>query len=243
VDAVDVARLPVLVLTEVTMRHAPLLAAAVAAAALAACDQPFLSARIEVPEVRIAGAETEFPTTNIDPTYACSVIRAITGHNCSGVNRSYDVGGNVPAINQKGVGADLRLTDVVLHVSSASAAAHLGGITRAQVSLIGGDGGLTRVASFVRPCEYPDPASVSTLVPTVDPTSVHTVSCAQIAYRPTTIRSSGAANVNLAPFLQSGKLDARVEVEMDPLLLPSGFTATVEAGFSAIVTLDYKSAL
>lgn len=215
------------------MRHAPLLAVALAAA-LAGCDQPFLSAQIEVPEVRIAGAATEFPSTNIDPAYACSVLRAVTGHNCSGVNRSYDVGGNVPAINEKGVSADLRLTDVMLHVSSASAAAHLGGITRAQVSLIGGDGGLTRVASFVRPCDYP--------VPT-DPTFVPTVNCQQMGYRPTTIRSSGASNVNLAPFLQSGKLDARVEVEMDPMLLPSGFTATVEAGFSAIVTVDYKSVL
>jgi hypothetical protein len=193
---------------------APLLAAALAVAALAGCDQPFLSARVEIPEVRIVEPAKEFPAFYADPTFACSALVAATGRACTAQTASYDLGGEVPGLNEKGVKVDLRLTDVALHLA-AGGASNLGGVTRAEVNLRDASGGLTRVASYVRP-------------PGASPTS---------------IAVSGSSNLDLSPYLQGGKLDARVEVEMDPTMLPSGFTASIEAGFSVIVTADYRSIL
>lgn len=192
------------------MRHAPALL--LLAAALAGCDQPFLSARVEIPEIRIVEPDKVFPAAAIDPASACSALVALTGTSCSAVTASYDIGAEVPGVNEKGVTVDLRLTDVALHLT-AGGASNLAGVTRAEVDLRDASGGVVKVASYVRP----DGAA------------------------PTTIAVSGASNLDLSPYLQAGKLDARVEVEMDPSLLPSGFTASIEAGFSAVVTVDYRS--
>jgi hypothetical protein len=197
------------------MRHAPapqLAAALAAAAVLAGCDQPFLSARVEIPEVRIVEPAKTFPAAAIDPAAACSTLVALTGRTCAAQTASYDLGGEVPGLSEKGVKVDLRLTDVALHLA-AGGASNLGGVTRAEVDLRDASGGVTRVASYVRP-----PGAT-----------------------PTSIAVSGSSNLELSPYLQDGKLDARVEVEMDPLMLPSGFTASIEAGFSVIVTVDYRS--
>jgi hypothetical protein len=197
------------------MRHAqaPLLAAALCAAAvLAGCDQPFLSARVEIPEVRIVEPGKVFPAFYADPQYACSVLVAATGRACAAQTASYDLGGEVPMMNERGVKVDLRLTDVALHLT-AGGVSNLGGVTRAQVDLRDASGGATKVASYVRP-----PGAL-----------------------PTAITVSGASDLDLSPYLQGGKLDARVEVEMDPTMLPSGFTAAIEAGFSVIITVDYRS--
>lgn len=195
------------------MRHAPALLAVASLAALAGCDQPFLSARIEVPEVRIVSPDQVFPAATVDPAYACSVLQAATGTTCSAVTVNYDLGAEVPGVNEKGVTVDLRLTDVALHLA-AGGASNLGGVTRAEVDLRDPSGRLTPVASYVRPTSGP---------------------------APTTIAVSGASNLDLSSYLQGGKLDARVEVEMDPLMLPSGFTASIEAGFSVVATVDYRS--
>jgi hypothetical protein len=192
--------------------HAPLLAVAVAA--LAGCDQPLLSARIEVPEVRIVEPAKEFPAASVDPAFACSFLAAATGRSCAAQKVAYDVGGEVPGMNEKGVSTDLRLTDVALHLT-AGGASDLGGVTRAQINLKNPvTGAPTRVASYVRPAG---------------------------GAAPTSIAVSGASNLDLSPWLQSGKLNAQVEVEMDPLMLPSGFTASIEAGFSVVITVDYRS--
>lgn len=197
------------------MRHAPapLLAAVLAAAALAGCDQPFLSARLEIPEVRLVEAPREFPAASADPEHLCSTLVALTGRTCAGVTASYDLGGEVPGLDEKGVKVDLRLKDVALHLAS-TGVSDLRGVTRAQVELRDPvTGGVTKVASYVRP-----PGSL-----------------------PTTIAVSGASNLDLGPYLSGGKLDARVEVEMDPTYLPTGFFAAIEAGFSVVVTVDYRS--
>jgi hypothetical protein len=195
------------------MRHAPLLAVALLAA-LAGCDQPFLSARVEIPEVRIVEPSKEFPAASVDPAFACSYLVALTGRSCAAQTASYDIGGEVPGVNEKGVKVDLRLTDVALHLA-AGGVSNLGGVTRAEVNLRDPvTGAPTRVASYVRPSSGPAPTSIAV---------------------------SGASNLDLSHWLQSGKLGAQVEVEMDPLMLPSGFTASIEAGFSVVVTVDYGS--
>lgn len=192
----------------------PLLAAALAAAAtLAGCGQPFLSARVEIPEIRIVQSAQEFPAASIDPSYACSVLQAETGRTCAAVTAGYDIGGEVPGFDEPGVTVDLRLTRLALHLS-AGGVSDLRGVSRAQVHLRDpATGGVTKIASYVRP-----PGAT-----------------------PTSIAVSGASNLDLSPYLRSGNLDARVEVEMDPVFLPSGFAAQIEAAFSAVVTVDYRS--
>lgn len=197
------------------MRHrsALLLTAALAAATLVGCDQPFLSARVEIPEIRILEPAKEFPATSFDPASACSILQAATGRTCAAVTAGYDIGGEVPGFDEPGVTVDLRLTDVAIHLT-AGGVSDLRGVTRAEVDLRNpATGGVTKIASYVRP-----PGAT-----------------------PTSIAVSGVSNVDLSPYLHSGKLDARVEVEMDPVFLPSGFTAAIEAGFSAVITVDYRS--
>lgn len=192
------------------MRHAPALLLAVAA--LAGCDQPFLSARLELPEIRIVEPDRSFPALGVDPASACSALVAATGTTCAAVSTSFDVGAEVPGVNEQGVTVDLRLTDVALRLT-AGGASDLGGVTRVEVDLRDASGALTKVASYVRPA----------------------------GAAPTTIAVTGASDLDLSPYLRAGVLDARVEVEMDPTQLPSGFTASVEAGFSAVVTASYRS--
>jgi hypothetical protein len=196
------------------MRHARAsLLAAAALAALAGCDQPFLSARIEIPEVRIVEPAKTFPAVVVDPSFACSYLQAYTGRTCSAQDVSYDVGGEVPGMKEKGVTTDLRLTDVALHLT-AGGVSDLAGVTRAEVDLRDpATGAPVKVASYVKPS----------------------------GAAPTSIAVSGASNLDLSPWLDAGKLAARVEVEMDPAMLPSGFTASIEAGFSVVITVDYQA--
>lgn len=193
------------------MRHAP--ATLLAAALLAGCGQPMLSAQIEIPSIRIVQAPKVFPGASIDPSTACSFVTP-TPPSCVAASMAYDIGAEVPMLTDRGVKVDLRLTDVALGLA-AGAASDLRGVTRAEVDLRDpGTGGFVRVASYVRPA------------PTASPTSISV---------------SGASNLDLAAFLQGGALDARIAVEVDPMVLPSGFTATLEAGFSLVVTVDYSA--
>jgi ABC-type amino acid transport substrate-binding protein len=196
------------------MRHASLPLAA-ALAALAGCGQPVFSAQVEIPEVRIVQAPQDFPPTSLDPSTACSFIAPLPP-SCVAAGTSYDIGAEVPMLKEKGVKVDLRLTDVALHLAT-GAASDLRGVTRAEVDLRDpATGGFTRVASYVRP----------------SPTAA-----------PTTIDVTGQASLDLAPYLSGGRLDARIAVEVDPLYLPSGFSAAMEAGFSLSVTVDYSAFL
>lgn len=196
------------------MRHvpAPLLAAvALAAAGLAACGQPFLSARVEVPEIRVLQAPENFPrippldpnNPNPNPESACAIVQL---PDCTGRTISMDVG---DALDQKGVSTELRLTGLALHLTGGDAR----GLSYAEVALMDPDTGVTTmIARYLR---------TSTDAPTTDVVT----------------ETSGA---ELSHFLKSGKLEARVEVAIDPVYLPTGFTAAVEATFSAKVTVNYR---
>jgi hypothetical protein len=191
---------------------APLVAAA---ALVAGCGQPLLSARVDIPEIRISEAPQAFPAASIDPSTACSFI-VPTPPSCVAQALAYDIGQEVPVLKQKGVTVDLRLTDVELELV-AGGASSLRGIIEAEVDLRDpATGGFVKVASYVRP----------------SPTST-----------PSTISVSGSSNLELSPFLSGGRLDGRIAVQVDPTQLPSGFTATLDAGFSLVVTLDYSSYL
>ncbi len=192
---------------------APLLAAL--ALVVAGCGQPFLSARIDIPELRISDPPQTFPALGFDPSAACSFL-VPTPPACVAQTLAYDIGQEVPVVKEKGVTVDLRLTDVELALA-AGGASSLQGIIEAEVDVRDpATGGFVKVASYVRP----------------SPTAT-----------PSTVTVSGSSNLDLASYLTSGSLDARLALQIDPLFLPSGFTATLDAGFSLVATLDYSSYL
>ncbi len=139
---------------------------------------------------------------------------------CSGVagclfkNIQYDLGSEVPLLNEKGVTVDLRLTDVELHLTPQSGS--LDGIQAVQILLHDpASAATTVIASYAKPAGSPPP---------------------------TDIRVSGSTNIDLGPYLSAGKLDTRIEITYGSPP-PGAFTADVQAGFSMIVTVDYGAYL
>jgi hypothetical protein len=193
------------------MRHAH--ATVLAAALLAGCGQPLLTARFEVPEIRITEPTRTFPPASFDPSTACSFLAPVPP-SCVAAAVAYDIGAEIPMVKEKGVTVDLRLKDVALHLA-AGGVSDLRGVLRAEVALLNPTtGGFTKVAGYVRP----SPAAT-----------------------PTTIAVTGQSNLELSPYLTAGTIDARVAIELDPFYLPSGFSASLEAGFSLVATLDYTA--
>ncbi len=187
------------------MRHALAAAALLSAAGLAACGQPFLSAQVEVPRIRIVQKPTDFPAIPVDPNLVCAIIKT---PGCTAQTFSFDIGSE---LDQKGVTTDLRLTALSLHFTRGDAR----GVRHAEVDLLDPQSGTTTlIARYDRPVPVPA-ARMSDVVMAV-------------------------SAADLSPFLRSGTLDARVEVSLDPVYLPTGFAASVDATFSAKVTVDYR---
>ncbi len=186
------------------MRHAPAPLLAAALAALAACGQPFLSAKVEVPELRITQPPRDFPAATFDPAYVCSILGV---QDCSGVDLApLDVGG---ALDEKGVTAELRLTGFGLHLVRGDAR----GIERLVLDVVDrATGRMTRVASYARPAVAASPVTDVAVTPT---------------------------GVELVHLLKDGELATRIEVELDPAYIQTGFTASVQATFSVKAIVDY----
>lgn len=137
---------------------------------------------------------------------------AATTPDCVFDQIQYDIGAEVPVLTEKGVSFDLRLTDVGLHLVSGTS--DLSGVLEVQVKIqdpVTGD--WIVVASYAKP-----PGAT-----------------------PTEISVSGNSNIELAPYLTSGKIGARVDVSYDLSSPPGAFTADVQAGFSLVVTLNYDA--
>lgn len=194
------------------MRTLPLLAVALLSSAAAGCGQPFLSARVEVPEIRITQPPRDFPAMSFDPAFACSILAPLISNpqDCSGQNLDpIDIG---DALDQQGVTSELRLTGLALHLVGADAR----GVRRAEVDLFDqATGAITPIARFSRVG----------------------------AGSPGTTVVAETTKIDLVPFLNGGKLEPRVEVELDPTYFATGFSASVEAAFSVKVTIDYRSAM
>jgi hypothetical protein len=161
-----------------------------------------------VPEVRIVEPGQLFDPLN--PTSADTCPPALAS-GCVFRNMSYDLGAQVPVLDEPGVTFDVRLLDLALHLAGAD----LSAIRGARVLLPDGRGGFTLIASYAKPGSGPPPADVDV---------------------------SGRTNLDLGPYIAGGKLPLRVEMDYDAAGTLSAFTADVEAGFSVIVTLDYRKA-
>jgi hypothetical protein len=198
----------------------PIPAVLAAAALLAGCGQPLLSAQLEVPEIRITQAAKRFPAAA--PALSDLCDGATFG--CVKTDLAYDLGAEVPVFDEPGIDFDLRLTDVALHLvadpdplSTATTPADLSGVEAVRVMIRppGSTGAWTIVAAYARP-----PGAT-----------------------PTAIAVSGNSNIDLGPYVAAGKLDARVEVSYDLAVPPPDFFADVEAAFSLVVTLKYDAYL
>jgi hypothetical protein len=187
--------------------------AAAAALLLAACGGPMLYAEIEIPDLRVTLPSQQFPGFDTPlPANWCDPAGLGTPP-CVALGTGYDLSAQVPALDQSNVTAEVRLTDVAfkLVTTGGGTVADLSGIQSATVR-VGADATHpgTVVASYTRTTTSPPP---------------------------TTIAITGKANVDLAPYLSSGKLPIRVEVVVDGGT--SAFQADITGGFYVRVKLDY----
>lgn len=196
----------------------PTLLATPALLLLAACGSVF-TAELQVPEVRVTLPGQEFPESNTtDVRYFCDPDAPQSIPPCVGLTLDYDLGTNVPILDEPGVSYDLRLTDVALRL--------------AATQTVTGDKDLSAVKSAtIRVLEDPAiPGSGAVLATYTRPPLTGPVGAFEV---------SGNANLSLGPYIQAGRLPFRVELVMDGVGPTPAFTADVEAGFSLDVTIDY----
>jgi hypothetical protein len=198
-------------------RSGPAALAALSLASLASCSGPLLFAEVEIPDLRVTLPQQSFPAFDAgNPANWCDPSGPPPPIPCVALSTAYDLGAHVPALTEKGVTYELRVTDVEFTLSatqsSPGAPTDLGGIQSATVR-VGWDpavpGSGVVIAKYVR-------ATAGT---------------------PTTVAISGNANLDLAPYISSGNLPVRVEVVIDGPT--SAFDADILAAFYVRVTLDW----
>lgn len=181
----------------------------------AGCGGPLLFAELEVPEVGLTVAQQTFPASGADPSFWCSLQQA-RGEECLRVEMTYDLGEEIELLTEDDVDYDIRLTGLSLRLASTSGgAADLGGVQRVSVSVVPpGGGAAVQVASYRRDDAAPAPTQVSV---------------------------TGNSNLDLAPFLEAGKVTLRLELSVDDAT--PEFTADVMGVFYVRVRLDYGAAV
>jgi hypothetical protein len=197
-------------------RSGPAALAALALTGLTSCSGPLLFAEVEIPDLRITLPQQSFPAFDAgNPASWCNPSGPPPPIPCVALTTGYDLGAQVPALTQKGVTYELRITDVAFTLSatqSPGAPTDLGGIQSATVR-VGADpsvpGSGVVIATYVR-------AAAGT---------------------PTTIAVTGNANLDLAPYISGGILPVHVEVVIDGPT--SSFDADILAAFYVRVTLDW----
>lgn len=192
--------------TTTTRRLAPL-----ALALLAACDGPLLFTEVEIPDLRLTLPPQAFPASGTGTPDQWCDPSGQTDPPCVQLTTNYDIGAQVPAINETGVTYEIRLTDLAIVLSAAPGSpTDLRGVVAARV-LVGytGPGTGTVIASYTRP-----PGAT-----------------------PTTLAVSGNANLDLAPYLTSGQLPVRIEVTVESGM--PAFDANILAGFYVRIEADW----
>jgi hypothetical protein len=191
--------------------------AALALLLLASCGGSLFYAEVEIPDLRVTLPRQSFPAFDAgNSANWCNPSGPPPPIPCVALTTGYDLGAQVPAITKTGVTYELRVTDVSFTLSATQstpgAPTDLGGIQSAIVR-VGYDpavpGSGTVIARYVRPA----PGT------------------------PTTIAISGNANLDLAPYISSGRLPVRIEVAVDGPT--SAFDADLLAAFYVRVTLDW----
>lgn len=181
---------------------------------LAGCGGPLLFAQVEIPKVQITLPSQTIPATDAAAQYWCSPTQ--TQPTCVATTLSYDLGAQVPVVTQKNVTYEIRLTTLSMALAASSAGTTLAGVKAVSVRVIdpavGGDG--VEIASYTRSAADPSPTAISV---------------------------SGNSNLDVAPYIQSGTLDVRLEMTYDA---PTPeFTADVTSTWSLEAKLDWGAYL
>jgi hypothetical protein len=186
-------------------------AALLAAAAIAAgCGRPLFAAQVDVPSIRIATAER--PVWDPGSVVSTDFCELVPG--CVLTTASYDLGAQIPFLDDDAYSIDVRLLAVAVHLAPAE---NLDGLEAMRFVLLDpGTGAPTVVASYAKPRQVDFPADVTV---------------------------SGDTSVELGRFLRDGWIDGRVELVYDLGSPPGAFSAWVEAEFSAEVTVRYRAFL
>ncbi len=199
------------------MRHVHA-AALLAAALLAGCGRPLLSAQLEIPEVQLVLPAQSFPIANAGPENLCDLVPAA----CLKTDLSYDLGAEVPLFDEPGFTVDLRLTRIALTLTA----------DPDPLSTISGPADLSGVESVRVLVQAPGTSTWTTIASYAKP----------VGATPASVTVSENGNLDLAPFLSGGKLGFRVELRYDLATPPPSFFADVEAAFSIVATVSYREA-
>lgn len=188
------------------------LAAPLAALALASCG-PTLYAEVEIPELRVTLPARQVPAFDAAvPAYWCNPAGSASQSCVLALETTFDLSGQVPALNQSNVTSEVRLTEIALALAAS------GGGTLTDLRNVAGVT-IRVAASGSRPsvvlASYTRPAGAT----------------------PTAITVSGQSNVDLSPYLTSGQLTLGVEVAVEGGT--PAFTADLTGAFYVRVKLDY----
>jgi hypothetical protein len=173
--------------------------------ALAGCGGPVLFAELEMPSVEVTLPQQTFPGTTLTTQTT---------------NFSFDVGANVPVVNEPNVELDLQLTRMVLVLDTANP---------------------------LNPASFDNVDSVT--IEALAPPASGLADLVLVAYtKPagasgiTRIEASSATAADLTPYLQAGRIDVRASYTGSGLPT-ADWTADVTADFHIKVKLDYGAYL
>ncbi len=113
------------------MRHT-LLAALAALPLVSGCGGPFLTAQLDVPTVRITLPSQSFPATDAAAQFWCSPAQ--TQPSCIATSLSYDLGAQLPVVNESNVSYELRLTSLSIGLR-ADASGTLSGVQAVTIRI------------------------------------------------------------------------------------------------------------
>lgn len=181
------------------------IAALLLAPALIGCNGPVLFAELELPSVEVTLPQQTFLGTTLTT---------------QSTTFAFDVGANVPVVNEPNVELDLKLTrmTLVLDTANPSNPASFDNVESVTIVAVAPAGSGLVDLDLVR---YTKPAGASGI---------------------TRIEASGATDADLTPYLQAGRMD--VQASYTGTGLPTAdWTADVTAEFWMKVKLDYGAYL
>lgn len=181
-----------------------------AALLLAGCEGPLLFAELEIPDLRLTMPSQRFPASSEAGLNPCQVPQA----DCLSTTLPFDIGAEVPVVNEPNVTYHLRLTSVAIGLSATSAG-DFAGVDAARIFVVHPQSGdAVLVASYAR-----------------------------TEASPREIRVAGDSNLDLRGYLSAGRLELRVELTYDPSTPTPAFDADVETGYAFDAKLDWGAYL
>jgi hypothetical protein len=186
---------------------------------LAACGKPLLFVEVEIPKAAVLVPQQAFPgTQNPLPTDFCTPdpeFPTAPGNTCLEQDATFDLGSDLTDLIDRAYSTELRLDRLGLALVASDPLTDLGSVYRVRLLIIEENGTPEgqvgpELARYVRDPAAPPSRSIEV-----------------------TTRSS----VNLSPYVRSGKLRFRSQLEFDQVI--PGFTADVTGEFYLKVVVDW----